>query len=430
MRDRLSYGILNRVSQAEEDNQPLNGMRIIRMLLPWREKLATAFGTSHGNADLTTINVLMVMLAAFYNPMASSLRCIDALTRQKHIREQTGLSRVARSTLSDALKRFDPDQLKPLIIELTERIPALGRRDADLEQITRQIIAADGSYFNLIGEAVWAMNSSVRNDDGSIRRDQIRLNLQLDVQTFSPVECDISGGDDNGEAKAFLRNIKPGVIYVVDRNFIHYGFINEIFDKGSSLVLRLKTSNKFEVETTREMDDSDHAAGVICDDLGYMSGAKSKGNQDHRSFSDKPPTRLLRRVVVLDQKNQRQMILLSDLLDVPARVIVTIYRQRWQIELFFKWLKCWAGFEHMISKDPRALTLHFYVAVIATLLTHLTTGRRVSKYSIMYLSWVSQGLMGWQDMEEGMALLEREKELERVRLKRNRIAAALSKNGN
>jgi len=116
LRDRLSYGILPRVSQAAEDNQPLNGMRIIRMLLPWREKLATAFGTSHGNADLTTINVLMVMLAAFYNPMASSLRCIDALTRQKHIREQTGLSRVARSTLSDALKRFDPDQLKPLII--------------------------------------------------------------------------------------------------------------------------------------------------------------------------------------------------------------------------------------------------------------------------------------------------------------------------
>ena len=399
------------------------------MLLPWREQLDSAFGTSHGNADLKTMDVLIVMLAAFFNPTARSQRCIDALSRQKHIREQTGIARVARSTLSDALRRFEPEQLKPLIEQLAARIPALARRDAELEMVTRQIVAADGSYFKLMGEAAWAMNSRARNDDGSIRRDQIRLNMQLDVQSFSPVDCDISGGDDNGEANAFIRNLKSGVIYVTDRNFVHYGFVNAIFAKDSNLVLRLKKSNTFAVDSSREMDDSDQAAGVTADELGYLPGAQSEGNEDHRSFSDKPPMRRLRRVTIWDELNKKPVVLLTDLLDVPASVIGTIYRRRWQVELFFKWLKCWAGFDQMISRDPKALTLHFYVAVIATLLTHLTTGRRVSKYNLMYLGWVSQGLMSWQDMEAGMTLIEREKELERLRLKRKRLEKALAKTG-
>ena len=380
------------------------------MLLPWREKLDSGLGTTHGNADLQLIDVLVVMLAAFFNPLARSQRCIEALSRQAHVQEQTGVSRVPRSTLSDALRR----------------------RDADLESITRQIIALDGSYFTLMGEAAWALASPARNDDGSLRHDQLGLNLQLDVERFAPIDCDLSGHDDSTEAKAFMRRLKSNVIYIADRNFIHFGFINAIFEKKSSLVLRLKKSNHFDVTESHAMDDADRAHGVMLDEIGHLPGAKSAGNEDHRSFTSKPPVKTLRRVTIWDEKNQTKLILLTDLLDVPARVSGVIYRMRWtsassvepQIELFFKWLKCWASFDHMISRDPRALTLHFYVAVIATLLTHITTGRKLSKYSLLYLGLVSQGLMSWQQMEEGMAVIEREKELERIRLARKRAERA------
>lgn len=403
---------------------PPAGVRVVRMLLPWRDKLDAAFGTAHGNADLKLVDVLIVMLAAFYNPTARSLRCIEAMSRQRHLVEQTGVARVPKSTLFDALKRFDPEQVHWLIGELAARVPSLGRRDADLEQVTRQVIAADGSHFDLIGEAAWALASSkARKPDGSLHHDQVRLNLQLDVQRFAPLDCDLSGKDDAGEAAAFTRKLKSGVIYVVDRNFIHYGFINAVFDKGSSLVLRLKKNAGFDVDETRELEDADRDANVMGDEVGRLSGAKSHGNEDHRSFSDKPPARPLRRVTIWDERNRTQVALLTDLLDVPARVIGVIYRRRWQVELFFKWLKCWANFDHMISRDRRVLTLHFYVAVIATLLLHLTTGRRVSKYSLMYLGWVSQGLMSWRQMEEGMAVVEREKALERQRLARKRAAS-------
>jgi DDE family transposase len=165
---------------------------------------------------------------------------------------------------------------------------------------------------------------------------------------------------------------------------------------------------------------------VLRDEVGHLSGARSAGNADHRSFTARPTAKMLRRVTIRDERNQGELVLLSDLPadDVPAHVIGLIYRQRWQVELFFKWLKCWAGFDHLLSHDPRGITLQFYVAVIASLLTHLATGRRVSKYNLLYLGWVAQGLMSWQDMEAGLAVIEREKELQRARLKRKRDAAA------
>jgi Transposase DDE domain len=408
----------------DQDNLQLSGMRVLRMLLPWRDRLDSAFGTSHGNANLELIDVLLVMLAAFYNPTVRSQRCIEAFSRQKQVREQIGVARVPRSTLSDALRRFDPEQLRPLIEQLVARVPGLGRRDADLERITRQIIAADGSYFQLMGEAAWALAANTRNEDGVLRHDQVRLNLQLDVQRFAPVDCDISGADDASEAKAFIRRLKSGVIYVVDRNFVNYAFINAVFERGSNLVLRLRKDNGFDVESTGALTDQDQACGVRCDQVGYLRGARSAGNADHRSFTAAPTKKLLRRVTIWDEKNQTHLVLLTDLLDVPAYVIGVIYRQRWQIELFFKWLKCWASFDHLLSHDPRGITLQFYVAVIATLLTHLTTGRRVSKYNLLYLGWVAQGLMSWLDMEAGLAVIEREKELERIRLQRKRDAAS------
>ena len=64
--------------------------------------------------------------------------------------------------------------------------------------------------------------------------------MQLDVETFSPVDCDISGGGDTGEANAFIRNLKSNVIYVSDRNFNNFKYINAVLEKESSFVLRLK----------------------------------------------------------------------------------------------------------------------------------------------------------------------------------------------
>src|ERR1700733_8049755 len=132
--------------------QDVYSLDVVRELLPWREQLATAFGTGHGNANLQLIDVLIVMLAGFFNPLVRSQRLVEALSSQDWMQKLTEVERIPKSTLSDALARFDPRQLRPLIKQLADRVPALGRRDADLQSITRRIIAADGSYFQTAGD--------------------------------------------------------------------------------------------------------------------------------------------------------------------------------------------------------------------------------------------------------------------------------------
>ena len=67
------------------DRQDVHALDVVRELLPWRERLATAFGTGHGNADLQLIDVLIVMLAGFFNPLVRSQRLVEALSSQDWI---------------------------------------------------------------------------------------------------------------------------------------------------------------------------------------------------------------------------------------------------------------------------------------------------------------------------------------------------------
>jgi hypothetical protein len=407
------------------EQQDVHSLNVVRELSPWREQLASGFGTAHGNADLQLIDVLIVLLAGFFNPMVRSQRLVEALSSQQWMQDLTQIQRIPRATLSDALARFDPEQLRPLIKQLAARVPALGRRDVDLQHITRQIIAADGSFFQTAGDVAWAMLSAQKSASGSgKRRNQVRLNLQLSVDHFTPLDCDISGDDDRSEPSAFIRNLHPDVIYVADRNFFSYVFINAVFDTGSNLVLRLRKNTVLDINQTLPLSVQDVQAGVTSDELVHFRGANSPRNADHRSFTDKPPARQLRRVIVWDEKNQTMIVLITDLLDLPAHVIAAIYRQRWQVELFFKWLKSYAAFDHLLSHHPKGVTLQFYVAVIATLLLHLATGRRVSKYALFWLASVASGQATFQQMQEGLARIEREKELERARKKK---AAAVKK---
>jgi hypothetical protein len=399
----------------------VQSLEIVRQLLPWRKQLSTTFGTSHGNASLQTIDLLIVMLAAFYNPIVRSQRLVEALSEQAWMKARTSVERVPRSTLSEAMKRFDPEALRPLLKDLARRVPGLGKRDADLEGVTRQVLANDGSMFNLAGEVAWAMAN--RKGRSAQSQSRVRLNLQLDVERGCPVECDISGGGEGSEAAAFQRRLQPHLIYVLDRNFVNFGFLQAVLDIDSNFVLRLRKDVNFAVDSSLELSAKDQETNVRSDELGHLTGPVSTGNEGRRCRTGQAPAQTLRRVVVWDEKNQQTLLLLTDLLDVPAHGIGLLYRLRWQIELFFRWLKCHACMEHLLSKSPRGITLQFYIAVIATLLLHIATGRRVNKYALFWLGAVAAGQATFEQMQAGLARIEREKMLERIRLAKKRLAA-------
>ena len=243
----------------------------------------------------------------------------------------------------------------------------------------------------------------------------MRLNLQLDVDGFFPTDFDISGKGDGNEAEAFKRKLQGDCIYLWDRNFVNFSFINAILEKGSNFVLRLKKGVNFTVQKTRPPTDEDRAHGVLRDEVGVLSGPVSEGNTDARACTARPPSCPLRRITVFDANRQTEVVLLTDLLEVPASVIGLLYRLRWQIELFFRWLKVLAGFRHLISQSEHGITMQFYIAVLVTLLIHLRTGGRVSKYGLLWIGLTASGRATPQAMAEALARHERERRNEALR---------------
>ena len=121
------------------------------------------------------------------------------------------------------------------------------------------------------------------------------------------------------------------------------------------------------------MTDADRAAGVVRDRVGRLAGS------DRRVPPDFPVREVLVTYTARDG-TVKTLRLLSDLLDVPASVVAELYRHRWQIELFFRWLKVHASFEHLTSHSRNGITPGFYVAVIAAMLLCLHTQKPLSKY--------------------------------------------------
>ena len=114
--------------------------------------------------------------------------------------------------------------------------------------------------------------------------------------------------------------------------------------------------------------------------------------------------------------------LLTNLLDLEAWVIGTLYQYRWQVELFFRWLKVYAHFEHLLSESRPGILLSFYVAVIGVLLVYLHTGAQPSKYAFSLLGLVANGAATVEEIVPILAERERRIALERARLTRRRTA--------
>ncbi len=367
----------------------------------------------HGNRALHYDQLFLALLLAFFEPLCRSLRTIES---SGDFGGRIDLPRCARSTTADALAVFDPTHLKPIIDDLRQRIPDLGAGAQDLEVITRQIIAADGTYLNTLVDVAWALKHTKSNRK---RQAQVRANVQLDVASFTPAVISISGDDQESEPAAFARDLLSGVLYVMDRNFLDFSFLKTLLAKQNDLVLRVRSNSPaMRVVSPRHVTAADAEAGVVSDEQVVLTGRNA-------------PAQTLRRVVIqtTNRKGEQETIrLLSSLTgdDVAARVIGAIYRQRWQIELFFKWLKTWARMDHLLSTSRNGITFQFYVAMIAVLMMHVQSGRRVSIYCLHLLSRVAHGQMSMQQAMAVLAKFERERELDRARQARKRARKKLA----
>ena len=394
--------------------EELFGGKYVHMLQDHLGRLRAAY--PHPNRTVFYDDLAIAYLLAFFTPAIRSLRTMEDFSQTRQMQEHLEVDRLPRSTLCDANAVFDPTLLEPIIEDLRGRLPHLRHTDAKLAELTERIRVVDGSLFTVAADVAWALHQRRANGKP---RDCIRLNLQWAAARGVPEGISISG-QGRSEPAALIEAIEPGLIYVLDRGYVCFELLDRIVHACSDFVLRLKSNNDFVPSESSDLHckslplgEQDTAAGVISDRLGRLGGVPPR-------FAP-PAGKWLRQVTVLNPDHPDQPLrLLTNMLDVPAHIIALLYRWRWKIELFFRWLKCHAHFRHLTSHSRNGVTTGFYIAVIGVLLIYLHTQRPVSKYAYAMLSLVAAGSATLQEIVPILERRERETELARLRLARKK----------
>jgi hypothetical protein len=388
----------------------LVGRKYIRLLEAYLADLRQCY--VHPNRVLHYDDVVVVYLLAFFNTAVRSLRCIEDASQLPGVGRHLSVEAVCKSTLSEANALFDPVHLEGLIARLRQDLPDLGRQHPDLQALLEQVQLVDGSFFRLAGDVAWAFQSCRVNGKplGSVR-----LNCQWSLQTGVPSGISVSGDDGIGEGTAAMAFLEPDHIYIFDSGVVSFSYLQAILACPAHLVCVLHAHVNFDATASRPLSPQDQEAGVLSDTLGHLGGSNKYV----------PPGAVLREVKVqyIDRQGKlRTLRLLTDLLDLPAHLIAALYRYRWQIELFFRWLKVSANFRHLTSHSRNGVTLSFHIAVIACLLTALHTQQSLSTYSHMLLGFVAAGQADLEDILPILQRRERERQRDRARQAARRAA--------
>jgi hypothetical protein len=183
----------------------------------------------------------------------------------------------------------------------------------------------------------------------------VKLHLLLDHDGYLPDYALITDGKTADVTTARHFTLSVGSIVVVDRGYCDFELFFQWTNSGVFFVTRLKANAAYEVVHNRSLPQR---GNVLADQIIRFTGPKTK-----QTYPE-----LLRRVVVWDEENQREIELLTNHLSFGATTIGRIYRDRWEIELFFKVLKQHLKIKTFIGTSPNALKTQIWTALIAVLL--------------------------------------------------------------
>jgi hypothetical protein len=364
--------------------------------------------SDHPNRLVHYDELLAAHLLGFFDSTVQSLRTLDGRSVTGATFKQSIDLRLARSTMSDAMAQLPADALLPLMRELLQQLPDnCSHPDLrDLLTLKKRIVAIDGSYFRVPADVLWAL--AHRRKNNKVGR-QVRLDLHLDVLRFLPIKAQVDGKERGSESAAFSDMLEPGVVYLADRGFADFEFLRKVINLGSDFVVRFKKDGSgpnIDLCQTRSLSPQQTDAGILSDQIITLPGSRNTEGFGDGQF---------RLVTVWDPVRLEEVRLLTTLLDVPVELIGKLYRHRWSIELFFRWLKCVARIKHLFSESSNGITMQFYVMIIATLLMYLHTGSKPSVYSFMLLSSAAAGDLLLEKVPEVLERLARERELARIR---------------
>jgi hypothetical protein len=322
-----------------------------------------------------------LMLFGLFNPVVDSMRGLCAASHLKRVQEDICTRPVSLGSFSEAQGVFDPELLKQVFLELAGEIPT-SWGDARLAHLADKLKLVDGTLLPALPRMHWALWQNDQNRAA-------KLHLKFTVLRQAPSDALITHGN-SCERKALREFMKKGETIVGDRYYgLEYGFLEELRKLGISFVFRIRNKPRMEIVEELSLTEADRAAGVTWQGM-IRLGEKWQGE----------PIRVVK--VEVDSK---ELLLATDLA-IEAELIALIYRYRWQIELFFKWMKSILGNRHLMAESPEGVAIQTYSALIAALMLQLLTGKRPTKRAMELIRFY---LMGHAELEEVTTLLGLEK---------------------
>lgn len=183
----------------------------------------------------------------------------------------------------------------------------------------------------------------------------VKLHLLLDHEGYLPVFAHITDGKTQDVKIAQNFSFSKGSIIVMDRGYADYGLFGKWTSSGVYFVTRLKENTVFEVLEERCVPQN---RNILKDQIIRLSGICGLKKCPHH----------LRRIEVWDEENQQVIVLLTNHLDFGATTVARIYKDRWQIEIFFKTIKQNLKIKTFVGTSSNALMIQIWTALIAILI--------------------------------------------------------------
>lgn len=318
----------------------------IQKHIPWHvfERLVDEHKADHRVRRLSTKGQFLALLFGQLSG-ASSLREIEAgLSSHEARLYHVGARPVARTTLADA----NATRPSALYADLFAHMAAKASRR------TRRHIADAVRLLDATRIRLSATRSGWADMVNAHRA--IKLHVNYDPHESLPVTASTSGQKTNDITPAKKAPIVPGMTYVFDLAYYDFAWWAEIDQAGARFVTRLKTNTMIDV--TAEQSPS-RGSPVISDRIGRLP--KRMARTRRNPFTD--PVR----EIVVEIDTGKTIRLVTNDLDAPAEEIADLYRQRWQIELFFKWIKQNLKIRHFLGASENTVRIQIFVALIAYL---------------------------------------------------------------
>ena len=269
---------------------------------------------------------------------------------------------VSRSTLADANEKRNWRIYADFAQVLIHRARELYVNEAFAVDLDETVYALDASTIDLcLSLFPWA---KFRKQKGAVK-----LHTLIDLRGNIPVFIHITDGKVHDVNVLDVLISEPGSIYLMDRGYLDFGRLYALNQGHAFFVTRFKSNTKYERIYSRPVDKT---SGLRCDQTIKLTNPDSVKNYPEH----------LRRVVYFDQEKARRFDYLTNNFSLPALTIADLYRCRWQVELFFKWIKQHFRIKVFYGTSENAVKTQIWIAISVYVLVSIFKKQLNLKHSL------------------------------------------------